>query len=120
MLARGGAPENLAVFACKSTGNLYKLRVILLKIFQIFSAIYLADSGKFQIHMMNSLVSLHGLKFAGWTVGSRKQRRVGTAAGVHASEVSLAGFHRRGLEILVAHKSHRGSHLSLPYSQGNQ
>ncbi len=46
-----------------------------------------------------------GLKFAGWTIGSRKQRRVGTAAGVHATEVSLAGFHRRGL--LVAHKSHR-------------
>ena len=32
------------------------------------------------------------MKFAGWTIGSRKQRRVGTAAGVHASEVSLAGF----------------------------
>ncbi len=31
------------------------------------------------------------LKFAGWTIGSRKKRRVGTAAGVHASEVSFAG-----------------------------
>jgi hypothetical protein len=59
------------------------LRVILLKIFKIFPAIYLADSGKFQIHMINSLLAYTGLKFAGLTIGSRKQRRVGTAAGVH-------------------------------------
>jgi hypothetical protein len=52
-------PKIWPFFACKSTGNLYKLRVILFKIFKIFSAIYLADSAKFQIHMINSLVSLH-------------------------------------------------------------
>ncbi len=76
------------------------------------TAIYLADSGKFQIHMINSLVSHTGLKFAGWTIGSRKQRRVGTAAGVHASEVSLAwqGSTEEASWL----------HLSLPYSQGTQ
>ena len=72
-----------------------------------FSAIYLPDSGKFQIHMINSLVSLH------WAEICRLDNRLSqttpcrhcSAAGVHASEVSLAGFHSRGL--LVAHKSNR-------------
>jgi hypothetical protein len=44
------------------------------------TVIYLADSGKFQIHIINSWLAYTGLKFAGWTFGSRKQRRVGTAA----------------------------------------
>ncbi len=34
------------------------MRVILFKMLKIFSAIYL-ESGKFQIYMINSLVSLH-------------------------------------------------------------
>jgi hypothetical protein len=54
------------------------LRVIF-KIFKILPAIYLAESGKFQIYMINSLVSLHWAEICRWTIGSREQRRVGTA-----------------------------------------
>ena len=35
------------------------------------SAIYLAESGKFQIYMINSLVSLHWAEVAGWTIRNR-------------------------------------------------
>ncbi len=57
--ARGGAPENFIRFLHVKVLEIYTNWEWYYLRFVRFSAIYLADSGKFQIHMINSLVSLH-------------------------------------------------------------
>ncbi len=102
----GAEPRKIwPFFACKSTGDLYKLRVLVYR----FSAIYLADSGMFQIHMINSLASLH------WAEICRLDSRLSqTTPCRHCSwctcqrgKLGRVPQKRRPASCRVAHKSHR-------------
>jgi hypothetical protein len=54
----GAAPENLAFFCVLKYWKFIQIESdIILDLLDFL--IYLADSGKFQIHLINSLVSLH-------------------------------------------------------------